>query len=113
MDEEQRAELAAQVREARKARGWSQARLADEAGVAENTVMHLEQAKKNTQPGNVRKILDALEIAPLAATALNLDDVPEDVQIFLRVAVQRLRVLGEGERQAVLTDLYPRLLGSR
>lgn len=111
MDAGQRAELAAKVREVRNARGWSQAKLAQEAGVSENTVMHLEAAKKATQPMKVRQILDALGIAPIAAV-IDLAGVPEDVQIFLTVAAQRLRVMDEGERQRLLTDLYPRLLVS-
>lgn len=109
MNQEQRAELAAQVKEARDQRGWSQARLATEARVSENTVMMLERGQRATQPAKVRAILDALEVEPLAS-AIELDGVPEDVRIFLTVAAQRLRVMEEGERQKVLTDLYPRLL---
>lgn len=111
MDEQQRAELAAQVRNAREQHGWSQAKLAREAEVAENTVMKLEQGKRMPREGTLRKILDALGIAPQART-LSLEGLPEDVAIFLRVAVQRLSIIPEGERQRVLTDLYPRLLGS-
>lgn len=109
MNEEQRAELAAQVREARNQRGWTQARLAAEAGVAENTVMKLEQGQRATQPAKVRKILDALGVAP-AMSVIDLEGIPEDVQIFLTVAAQRLKVMDEAERNRVLADLYPRLL---
>lgn len=109
MNQEQRAEIAAQVKEARNERGWSQARLAEEAGVSENTVMKLEHGERATQPAKVRAILDALGIEPLA-TAIDLEGVPEDVRIFLTVAAQRLGVMEDGQRQKVLTDLYPRLL---
>ena len=109
MDEEQRAELAAQVREARTLRGWSQARLATEAGVSENTVMKLEQGARATQPAKVRQILDALGVAPVMSV-IELEGVPEDVRIFLTVAVQRLRLMEPEDRNRVLADLYPRLL---
>ena len=112
MDDKQRADLAAQVRESREARGWSQERLAQEAGVSENTVLSLERGKKKTQPGKVRLILDALGAAP-ALTMLDLEGVPEDVRIFLTVAAQRLRVMTDEERAHVLADLYPRLLIGR
>jgi transcriptional regulator with XRE-family HTH domain len=109
MDDQQRADLAAQVREARGQRGWSQARLASEAGVSENTVLKLEQGVRATQPAKVRQILDALGVAP-AMSVIELDGVPEDVQIFLTVAAQRLRVMDPADRNRVLADLYPRLL---
>lgn len=109
MNDEQRAELAARVREARKNRGWSQARLANEAGVAENTVLQLEKGTRQTQPDKLRSILDALGITP-AETILDLAGAPDDVRIFLTVAAQRLRVMDEIDRQRVLNDLYPRLL---
>ena len=115
MDNEQRDELAAQVKEARDRRGWSQARLAKEAGVAENTVMELEKgarAARKTQAGKVRLILDALDVPP-ALSFIDLADVPEDVRIFLTVATQRLRVMDEDDRNRVLSDLYPRLLIGR
>ena len=115
MDDEQRDELAAQVKEARDRRGWSQARLAKEAGVAENTVMELEKgarAARKTQAGKVRKILDALDVPP-ALSFIDLTDVPEDVRIFLTVAAQRLRVMEADDRNRVLSDLYPRLLIGR
>lgn len=110
MDEQQRAELAAKVKETRNARGWSQARLAQEAGVSENTVLKLEQGVRATQGTKVRQILDALGIAPLAKV-IDLEGVPEDVQIFLTVAALRLKAIGDDAvRQRVLNDLYPRLL---
>lgn len=111
MDEQQRADLAATVRDARRQHGWSQARLAKEAGVSENTVLKLEKAERSPHSGTVRKILDALGIQP-TARILDLDGVPEDVAIFLTVALQRLSVMPEGERQRVLNEAYPRLLGS-
>lgn len=112
MDQEQRAEVAAQVRQGREMRGWSQRRLAEEAGVAENTVTKLEKGERATQPGKLRAILDALGIEP-TGTVIDLEGVPEDVKIFLTVAAQRLRVLDEADRQRVLNDLYPRLLTGR
>ena len=112
MDNEQRADLAAKVKEARGQRGWSQARLAKEAGVSENTVLMLERGVRATQPAKVRQILEALDVAP-ALSFIDLEGVPEDVTIFLTVAAQRLRVMDEAARNRVLSDIYPRLLAGR
>lgn len=109
MDEQQRAELAVEVREARNQRGWSQKKLATEAGVSENTVMWLEKGQRGTQPAKVRQILDALGVAP-AMSVIELDGVPEDVRIFLTVAAQRLSIMDPDDRNRVLADVYPRLL---
>lgn len=109
MNEEQRAELAAQVRQTRTDLGWSQAVLAEQAGVSENTVMKLEQGARATQPAKVRQILDALGVVP-PMSVIDLEGVPKDVQIFLTVAAQRLKVMDPTDRNRVLADLYPRLL---
>lgn len=108
MDSEQRAQLGAQVKEARKRRGWSQARVGVEAGVAENTVLAIEHGK-TAQAAKVRAVLDALDLIP-PATVLALDGVPEDVRIFVTVALQRLKVIDVDARARLLADLYPRLL---
>lgn len=108
MNDEQRAELGQQIREARRARGWSQARLGENAGVAENTVLSIEKGNP-AQSAKVRAVLDALDLVP-PATVIALDGVTEDIRIFLTVALQRLRVLDEPDRARVLADLYPRLL---
>jgi transcriptional regulator with XRE-family HTH domain len=109
MDAQQRAQVAERIREARKVRGWSQARLAEAAGVSENTVLSMEKGK-NAQEGKLRAVLDALGIMPPAEGALTLDGVPEDVQIFLRVAAQRLSVLSPDARDHKLAMLYPQLI---
>jgi transcriptional regulator with XRE-family HTH domain len=111
MDTDQRKQLAERIIAARKERGWSQNRLAQEADVSPNTVLSIEQAKRVPQEGKLRAILNALGIEPLAANAtLDLSDVPADAQMFVRVALQRLKVMDEPTRNRVLADLYPRLL---
>ena len=110
MDEAQRKQLSERVKAARKERGWSQAALAREAGVSENTVISLEHGKRETQDGKLRAVLDALGMAVPPDGALDLEGVPEDVRIFLKVAAQRLSVLDEDARARILADIYPRLL---
>lgn len=96
---------------ARKSKGWSQARLAEEAGISENTVIAFEKGKKDTQSGKLRAILDALGMEPVPDHTINLDGISGDARMFLKVAAQRLRVMDEETQRRVLTDLYPRLLG--
>lgn len=110
MNQEQRAELAAQVIEARNEKGWSQRRLAEEAGVSEGTITNLEKARRMTQPEKLRAILDALDIKPLATT-INLEGVPQEVVLFLNAAAHQLKILDEDDRQRRINALYPILIG--
>lgn len=110
MDQNQRKVLGDRIKEARKNRGWSQAKLATEAGVSENTIISAEKAERTPQDAKLRAILDALGMAAPADGALDLEGVPEDVRVFLRVAAQRLKVLTPERRATVLADIYPRLL---
>ncbi len=109
MDATQMSDLGARVKAARDDRGWSQERLAKEAGVSPNTVGSLELGKHETQPEKMRKILNALGIHP-TATVLELGALPMDVQAFVRVSIERLLLLDDDTRARTLADLYPRLL---
>jgi transcriptional regulator with XRE-family HTH domain len=109
MDDAQRQEVADDIKRLRKERGWSQAKLAEEARVDEDTVAAAESGRRRTQEGNLRAILDALDIEPTAAR-LVLTGLPEDVDVFVRVVAERLRHMDSDRRAHVLADLYPRLL---
>lgn len=110
MDQNQRQQVGDRIRSARNERGWSQARLAEAAGVSENTVLSIEKAERTPQAAKLRAILDALELAAPIDGTLDLEGVPEDARIFLKVAAQRLKVLTPAQRAVVLADIYPRLL---
>jgi y4mF family transcriptional regulator len=51
------------VRDQRKQRGWSQSRLAQEAGVSRLWVGHLEKGKESVEMGLVLKTLQVLGIS--------------------------------------------------
>lgn len=110
MDQNQRQQVGDRIKAARDDRGWSQARLAQEARVSENTILSIERGQRTPQPAKLRAVLDALGLAAPADGSLDLDGVPEDVRVFLRVAAQRLKVLPPDRRAQVLADIYPRLL---
>ncbi len=110
MDTVQRERVGARVTALRKERGWSQQRLAKEAGVSENTVLAVEKGTRQTQPDKLRRVLTALDVPERREGDLMLVDLPEDLQIFLRVAAQRLKSVPEQDRQRMLSDIYPRLL---
>lgn len=110
MEHEQRNEIAERILAARKSRGWSQRRLADEAGVAENTVIALEKGTRQPQEAKLRAVLSVLGMLEPIDGVLSLDGVPEDVRVFLRVAALRLKEMDEAERARVLADMYPRLI---
>lgn len=109
MDAVQREGVGARIKALRLERGWSQAQLAEEAGVSARTVFSVENGEHVSQPAKLRAILDALDVAPEPSVTLP-EGMPEDVAVFVRVAAQRLSVLTEDERTAVLMQLYPRLL---
>lgn len=113
MDAEQRKQVGEKVAAARNARGWSQRRLAEEAGVVENTVISIEKGNRQTQEGKLRPVLHVLGLAEDANDSLDLDGVPEDVRVFLQVAALRLKMLSPDARARVLADIYPRLIDPR
>lgn len=110
MDQEQREQVAARIKDARKGRGWSQRMLAEEAGVSENTVLSIEGGKRQPQDAKLRAVLEALGMPEPIDGTLSLEGVPEDVRIFLKVAAQRLKIMDPAERSRILADIYPRLL---
>ena len=94
--------LALTIQRARKARGWSQARLAEAAGVSTNTVGSVELAKP-VRKGNLRAILDALDMTPEAMDAPKADTAPEvepDVQLVLDVVRKYLEGRPAGEARS-------------
>ena len=110
MDQNQRKQVGERIKAVRTDRGWSQARLAEAAGVSENTILSIEKGERATQGTKLRAVLDALGLATPTDGVLDLEGVPEDVRVFLQVAAQRLKVLPADRRAHVLADIYPRLL---
>lgn len=110
MDAVQREGVGARIKTLREERGWSQGQLAQEAGVSARTVWAAEKGEHLPQAKKLRAILDALDVAEPQDGDLKIEGLPEDIAVFLRVAAQRLCVLGYPERAQVLAELYPKLL---
>lgn len=64
-------ELAAVIRSRRKELGWSQTRLAQDAGVGRDWIIRLEQGKASVELGLVLRTLKVLRLA------IHLDPLPE------------------------------------
>ncbi len=101
MDAEQAAQIGAQVRRARRARDWNGTELADAAGVAPGTVVRIENGRP-VRPGNLRAVLDALKIPPLALTHREVD---ENVKLALDIVEKSLMALPSDERDAATRAL--------
>lgn len=101
MDEQQMASVAGQVRRARKAMGLTVKGLADAAGVADGTITRIETGQK-VRPGNLRAVLDALQIAPLSAVATT---TPDNVQLAMDLVKKWLLAMPEGERDHAVQEL--------
>lgn len=63
MDENERAQFARMVERARLDKGWSAARLSEEAGVSENTLTKVKRGQ-SVAPGTLAKLREALGIEP-------------------------------------------------
>lgn len=61
--DEAAAELGRRIRNARRARGWTQETLAGEAGVGRDAVLRVEKGRRNTRPSTISKVAGALELA--------------------------------------------------
>ena len=101
MDEHQASSLGSQVRRARKSNEWTQAELADEAGVAPGTVNSIENARK-VRPGNLRAVLDALGIPPISDTPHTVD---AGIQLALDLVQKWLEALPDADRDAAIQEL--------
>lgn len=99
---QQLADLGARVRAARKAQGWTLADLASHAGVAPNTANNVELGR-GVRPGNLRAVLDAVGIEPIAVTSA--EDPDEGVQLALDLVRQWLLAMDEPDRTRAVHEL--------
>lgn len=95
------------VKNSRKSRGWSAARLASEAGVAPNTVSSIENGK-TVRDGNLRKVLDVLGIEPEVSES---KVYPDDIDLLLHFVGEYLEQVPLGERREI-GDAITRLLAT-
>ena len=101
MSEIQVASTGAQVRRARKSRGWTTQELADQAGVAQGTVTRIENGRP-TRPGNLKAVLDALGLEP---AHLSQSEPDEAVSLALDLVSKWLMAMPEAERSHAVHDL--------
>lgn len=100
-DAEQAAKIGAQVRRARRANDWTGKELAERAGVSPGTIVSIENGRP-TRPGNLRAVLDALNIPPIAETEATVDD---DVKLAVDVVKAALMATPAERRHAAAHDL--------
>lgn len=108
--EEQLSDIGQRVRAARDARGWSQARLAKEAGVSPNTVLSIENGKRPPRPGKLAAVLNTLGIAvEEEPDKLDLTGVQHDAQAYLRMLVKWFVIEDPAVVSAFVTDAWGRI----
>ena len=111
MDAEQRKQLGRRIAAARKERGWSQAKLAEEAGQAENTISSMESGARNTQDAKLRAVLDVLNLTTRSEGIIQVEGLQEDARVYLTVAAKRLHAMeDDNQRARKLNRLYEALL---
>jgi transcriptional regulator with XRE-family HTH domain len=107
--DENRVQMGERIRAARKARGWNAARLAQEAGVAPNTLSNIERGL-GYQDGKLAAVMEALGMDPLAPPAG--PDYPADVELARAWLGAYLVALPAKDRQAAM-DAMVRFLIER
>lgn len=100
MNEQQRAEFAHRVRDARAARGWNQVQLAEAAGVAPNTVVSIELGRRSPRPQSVAAVMEALDLEPATEPEL-----PADVALVAELVTMWLMAIPAERRAAAVLDL--------
>lgn len=113
---EQQVWIGTQVRRARKSREWTGAELAEAAGVAGGTIVSIENGR-NVRPGNLRAVLDALDLGDILTPHAHERGEDEAVQLALDLVrkwltaiedpLDRDRAVQELTRFVVLRDDYP------
>lgn len=101
MEPVEAARIGAQVRRARKISEWTTQELADAAGVAQGTVVRIENGRP-VRPGNLRAVLDSLGIPAISET---VRDVDEDVRLALDLVEKTLMAVPVADRGAEVRAL--------
>jgi transcriptional regulator with XRE-family HTH domain len=104
MNDHQRKTIGDQVAGARGLRGWTQRELAAEAGIAANTVRAIERGQ-NVQPGKLGKVMDALDIKPMAEAQAEVG-YPADIELVRDAIGMTLLDIPEGERANYVRALF-------
>ena len=100
------------IRQARDARGWSQKRLAEEAGVSENTVLSAEKGRRRTRDEKLRPILEALGMNLPPDNVIDLTGMPAELRLFVRVLVARFSAMDDEQRLRQMNEVYAHILES-
>jgi transcriptional regulator with XRE-family HTH domain len=103
-------DLAARVRDARRARGWTQERLAEESGVKLRSISSFENGHSTPQPANLRKILRVLGLTDEGGDVLEFPtkmprEWPRDIEVFRDMLAAYLATVPEDERLTIIHDL--------
>jgi len=95
-------DLVERVRRARKDRGWTQKQLADQAGVSLRTYQNFENRVGNLQGGNLRAILNAvqLETTDEDTAEETREGWAPDIRVILDTIGAYLATMTEAERAA-------------
>jgi transcriptional regulator with XRE-family HTH domain len=102
MDERLREEVGGLIRRGRRSKQWSIVEMAEAAGVAPRTANNAELGRP-TRPGNLRAIMDAVDIPPLVAAPEQTVD--KRIQLAMDLVRQWLEALPEQEVDPAVHDL--------
>jgi transcriptional regulator with XRE-family HTH domain len=114
VDEDLRGEVGRRVASKRKARGWTQQQLADEAGVSRGTVVSIEAGRAQNQPPKLASVLEALGMNADTASSPEPDDAwPQKVRIFARVIGHHVSSMPEKDQDKAIEVLMDLMISGR
>lgn len=103
-------EMGENVRRFRRARGWTQGRLGEEAGVSRDAVLRIEKGHARTRPSTIAKVAEALDLEyrdllaepdPVPAGAEAAADLEDAEREILALARRTARAEGISENEAL------------
>lgn len=103
VNQEQLRQLGHKVVEVRKAKGWNQAALAEQAGMTDTTIRKIERGD-SVSAKYLRRVLDVLEIEPLAETYARVG-YPADVELVRDLIGMYLVAIPQEDRAGVAHDI--------
>lgn len=98
---------------ARKRRGWTITRLAQESGLSTKSLSSYENEHNEPDQANLLRLADALQVAPSFLTADDIDEIPLDAVSFRALSKMTARTRDRGLASARIALLLEEWVGER
>jgi transcriptional regulator with XRE-family HTH domain len=94
------------IRKFRKARGMTQAQVAEAIGATEGAVRHYEHGDRTPGPDQIAAIAEVLGVSPAALTDYGLEDARDALEVLFRLEdMSGLHPVDTGDGMALMVDV--------